>query len=81
VRVPEVFCRYAVNVLDRADGQVKVLEGRERLYLEFRRCHGSTGVEVGGADAFGIINVADGSTSTSYRAQSVGRHSRLGRRT
>ncbi len=63
-----VQCRYAVNVLDRADGQVRVLEGPERLFLEFRRCHELTGVELGGADAFDIeVEVAGVGMARSYR--------------
>jgi len=63
--VPGLLCRYAVNVIDRADGQIKVLEGSERLFMELRRCRELTGVELGGADAFDI-NIEVGAAAT-YR--------------
>ena len=69
--VPRALCRYAVNVIDRADQQVKVLEGPERLFMELRRCHELTGVELGGADAFDInIEVSAAATyRISYDAE------------
>jgi hypothetical protein len=48
------MCRYAMNVIDRADQQVKMLEGSEQLFLEFRRCHELTGIDVGAMEGFDI---------------------------
>ena len=61
-------CRYAVNVIDRADRQVKVLEGPEALFIEFRRCHELTGVQPGGNDAFDFgIDVVGVGVARVYR--------------
>lgn len=63
-----VVVRYAINVIDRTDQQIKVLEASEKLFLEFRRCHELTGVELGGMDGFDIaIAVAGSGITTAYQ--------------
>jgi hypothetical protein len=63
-----VVCRYAINVIDRADQQIKVLEGCEKLFLEFRRCNQLTGVDLGGMNGIDLaITVVGAGLNLQYR--------------
>ena len=65
---PMAICRYAINVIDRSDQQIRILEGPESLFLELRRCYEITGIELGGDDAFDVaIEVAVNNGNKTYR--------------
>jgi hypothetical protein len=62
------FARYVINVIDRSDQQIKMLEGAEKLFLEFRRCHELTGINIGSMEGFDVsITVVGTGVSTIYR--------------
>jgi hypothetical protein len=59
--------RYAINVIDRADGQVKVMEGPERVFKFFKKFWEDNGIDPGGNDGPDfVIKVTGEGLNTQY---------------
>ena len=59
--------RYAINVIDRADGLVKIMEAPRTVFLEFKKFNDNIGIDPGGPEACDfVISVKGSGLTTEY---------------
>lgn len=59
--------RYVINVIDRSDNQVKTYEAPRSVFMEFKKCYETAGVDPGGKEAPDFtISVSGSGINTKY---------------